>query len=55
MYRMVERLIADISDPRRHIYQGAKCRDKYVKRSDIEAMDLPIMLYMLYHMVIAQP
>ena len=31
MYSMVGRSIADISDPRHHIYQGAKRLGKYAK------------------------
>ena len=49
IYSTVERAIADISDPRRHIYQDAMRRGKYTaKVGYIEAIDRPTILSILY-------
>ena len=49
----VGRSIADISDPRRHIYRGTKVN--MPPRSDIEAIDRPTVLYkLLYSKICAQ-
>ena len=57
IYNTVGRSIADIYDPRRHIYQGAKRRGKYaaeVVYIYIEGMDQPTVIYIPYTMVSVQ-
>ena len=52
MCSTVGRSIADISDPRRHIYRGTKVN--MPPRSDIEAIDRPTVLSILYSKICAQ-
>ena len=52
IYSTVGRSIGNISDPRRHIYLGAKVN--MPPRSDIEAIDRPTMLCILYSTISAQ-